>query len=416
MSETEALQIHQMQELNSVNLNPDEDEEKDIHKQNIDIESEEDEDEDDEDDDDEEFYTPGPDHLFDTRVKIADYSLSKAQNRVQLQYDRFKSYDKIENLKLRRNYYNYLKNSLSLQGTQLISNRFTSSISYSSLNRLLAVTSWNGSCYIVDPLNLSITSEINHLHPEKISGLDWSPTDSSLLATGGSDGIVNLISNPSTPNLRIITPLSGHLARINDIKFHPLGSLLTTASSDLTWRLWDLNKSSELYYQEGHTDFVNSISIHPDGSILASAGNDSIIKLWDLRSGKNILNFDHDGHIKSIHSLDWRSNGYHLASGGADSQLFIWDIRMGRKLANVLAHNKLISSVKFVNDKLLLSTGYDGNLALTATDSWIVFKKFDTLDKIMTCEYFTDDDDNDSSLNIVTGGWDRSIKLYNTFT
>lgn len=367
--------------------------------------------EEEEEEEEEEFYTPGPEILYNKRVEIADYSIEKAHQRIENQYKAFKSFDKIENLVSRRNYYNFITKNLNLQGTQLISNRFTSNISYSNLNQNLAVSSWNGSCYILDPLNLSIKNTLNNLHPDKISGLQWSPVHSNILSTGGSDGKLNIISNPLSDDFKILSTLNGHLSRINDLKFHPIGNLLTSASSDLTWRLWDLETQTELYYQEGHTDSVNSLSIHIDGSLLASAGNDSIIKIWDLRSGKLVLNLNKNGHIKSIHSLDWRNNGYHLASGGSDSQLLIWDIRMCKKLSSVLAHNKLISNVKFTDDgNTLISTGYDGLLSLTSCDSWLVYKKLKSLDKLMACEVF----DLDSNLNILTGGWDRSVKLYNT--
>ena len=89
---------------------------------------------------------------------------------------------------------------------------------------------------------------------------------------------------------------------------------------------------------------------------------------------------------------------------------------MGKKVASVLAHDKLISNVQFSpSGEFLVSTGYDGVLSLTAADSWIVFQKFKTLDKIMASELFYPNGNNDyKDLNIVTGGWDRSVKLYNT--
>ncbi|KAG0672549.1 hypothetical protein C6P42_003217 [Pichia californica] len=377
----------------------------------VELENHNNEEEEEDDDDDDEFYTPGPDSLYNTRIKIADYSITKAQSRLEFQYQQYQNFDTIENLIKRRRYYNYIEENFTLQGTQLISNRFTSNISYSLINNHLAVSSWNGSCYILDPNNLNIINTISNLHPEKISGLQWSPINDSILATGGSDGIINIIQNPLYENFSKLE-LKGHLSRINDLKFHPIGNLIASASADLTWRLWDIEKNLELYYQEGHTDSVNSISIHPDGSLLASASNDNIIKLWDLRSGKCISNLIENGHIKSIHALDWRLNGYHLASGGSDSQLLIWDIRMNKNISSILAHSKLISNVKFTNKgDTLISTGYDGILSLTSCDNWLVYKKLLTLDKLMACEIIEQDDNN---LCILTGGWDRSIKLYNT--
>lgn len=374
-------------------------------------------DDDDDDDDDEDFYTPGPEELYNVRVDIAKFAASRASLRLKRQYNEWKTLDSVDNLISRRGYLQKFKD-LSLQGTQLLSNRFTSALSYNPKLDLLAAASWNGSCYLVHPSSLQTIKEYPNLHPEKVSGLHWSPIE-PILATAGSDGAINLLSNPTHDadngdNHSKITTLHGHQERINNVQFHPSGTVLASASSDLTWRLWDVSRGTELYFQEGHSDSVNTVSHHPDGSLLASAGNDSIIKLWDLRSGNLVLDLMKNGHVGSIHSLAWRNNGYHLASGGADSQLLVWDIRMMKKLSSVLAHKKLISCLKFSeNGNVLLSSGYDGSLTMTSSDNWLIFKKFQTLDKIMALETKELRDTSDM-ITIYTGGWDRSIKLYNS--
>lgn len=361
---------------------------------------------------DEEFYTPGPEALYDTRLQITANSLTQAKQRLQQQYEALQGFDKTAYLQLRRAMYAKIDMELSLQGTQLVSNRFTSAISY-SLGQI-AVGAWDGSCYILDSQDLSVRKTYQNLHPEKLSGLDHS-SNGETIATGGSDGIINIIQGNTNTDVDsdayATHKLTGHLARINCVKFHQLNAYLASASADLTWRLWDVPKQQELYYQEGHSDAVNVLSHHPDGSLLASAGNDAILKLWDLRSGNLILDLHENGHIKPIHALDWRSNGYQIASGGADAQLIIWDVRMGKKLTTVPAHNKLVSTLKFTTDdhETLVSGGYDGTVSLSSCDNWTVYKKFNTLDKIMALDTFETND----RLNILTGGWDRSIKLYN---
>ena len=376
---------------------------------------------DDDIDDNEDFYTPGPDILFNIRSNIKNYSFEKANKRLKLQYDLQKNFNSLNNLKFRRSIYNNLSN-LSLQGSQIISNRFTSSISYSNNLNSLAVSSWNGNVYLLNPFDLSILKTFNNLNNEKILSSTWNNINNSLF-TGGSDGKINIILNPFNKEIdqvsNIISINAHNNSRINDIKFHPTYNYFTSASSDFTWKLWDIETNKELFTQEGHSDIINSLSYHPDGSLLASAGNDSILKLWDLRSGNLILNLNENqnDHTNSIHSLDWRLNGYHLASGGSDNQLIIWDIRMMKKLSNVLSHNKLITNIKFTNsnNETLLSTGYDGNLSLTSCDNWITFKKLNTLDKIMSLEIIENDDNNNNNntdLTIFTGGWDRSVKLF----
>lgn len=350
-----------------------------------------------ESDSESDFYTPGPPNLLPIRRAISKFSLNRAQIRTTSAYNYSKSFNPTENLTMRRSYYNDVSSSIALAGTQLLSNRFVSSLAYNPASEKLAASSWDGQSYILDLPSLTVRETLSPPTLQKISSSLYFDHNNTHI-TAGHDGIIHINNTPidATNN-----------DRINDLSLHPNHTHFFAASADYTWHFYDIPTQSLIYTQEGHTRPVTALATHPDGSILASASEDTVVKLWDLRSGQNITNFFEKGHINTVHALAWRNNGYHLASGGADGQLLIWDLRMRKLLSSIPAHSKLITSIKFSeNGMLLVSTGYDGALACTATDSWSLVKKFTTLDKIMDLALI-------DNTTFITSGWDRSVKLYN---
>ncbi|GME90712.1 unnamed protein product [Ambrosiozyma monospora] len=351
----------------------------------------------DEDEDDGEFYTPGPTSLYDIRKSIAEYSLSLARTRIAKQRQLFNEVNTrnidletgdpltgdrfTQILQTRRNFNDkYLKN-LKLQGSQIVSGRFTSMVGISPhvsdeegvKERIIACGSWDGKTYLMD-------SQLNNFavlkgHTDKVSGLDWNPQkpnnlEQQQVATGGGEGSINIYNIPSSPSnfpqpktengTTVITPThklqhSSQPAaptRTARIKYHQSGKFLASAHYDNTWKLWDLTKlvpsSSLLYEQEGHyTNPPFTLSWHPDGALLATGGLDGIIKIWDLRSGMNVLNF---GGVLP-------TSGSHVDSSSLSSTSTTADKPTTTSTSTAYAHAKAIHSVKFRNNGYELISG-----------------------------------------------------------
>lgn len=93
------------------------------------------------------------------------------------------------------------------------------------------------------------------------------------------------------------------------MRFSPDGSLIATASSDLTVRFWRATDGEQLETLRYHTGAVVSAVFLPDGKLLASTGLHGKVNLWDLRglagcpaaqdwSGRS--DFGHDGETVRI--------------------------------------------------------------------------------------------------------------------
>lgn len=383
-------------------------------------------DEDDEDNEDEEFYTPGPEVLYNTRLRILRDSLSKASDRLKLQRQIVKENPEfIKVLKFRRDINSKLS-LIELCGSQVIPDitRAISSVKFSNQSDLIACGSWDGSIHVLNSTDLNPVTKLSTGHIEKVGSLDWRPdTEENILLSGGNDGNIRMWGiNANTPTTNPLSTLAdAHTDRITSTMFHPINDLAISTSLDQTWKLWDLTKQTELYQQEGHSKGIFCGSVHPDGSLFLSGGLDGIIYVWDLRSGRALMPLQK--HMQGIYGLDWSPNGHEFASASGDCSVKIWDMRKldhsGKELHTIPAHTKLVSNVKFFrkctkdvqtnNGTFLVTSSYDGIVNVWSADNWV---KVNTLkghgDKVMSCDIGVMDD----HFTIVSSGWDRSVKLW----
>ncbi|AAS52415.1 AEL269Cp [Eremothecium gossypii ATCC 10895] len=349
---------------------------------------------------DEEFYTPASRELVEVRKFLVGYSLDCAARRLAAQRARqglgVKAY-----LQQRRAEGKRLA-TFELVGSQLVADKHVSQVAVHRDGQQLATGCWGGSIKVVSCETLGIAKSIDAAHEGKIGGLDWHP-DGNHLLSGGGDNLVKLWDMTSNS----FEELRGHAGRVSRVKVHPSGRLAASASFDLTWILWDLERKVELQLQEGHSKAVYTIAFQSDGALLASAGLDAVCAIWDLRSGEPIMKLE--GHAGAISGVDWSPNGYQLATAGADGTVRVWDIRNVGTESALLAHQVAALDVKFKknNGTFLVSCGHDRLVNIFNADNW---QKLASLEG-HTDRVFTVDITEDGS-TIYSGGKDRSLKQW----
>jgi WD40 repeat protein len=171
-----------------------------------------------------------------------------------------------------------------------------------------------------DPLPHGVVARLGTLFFRQpwVGCLAYSP-DAKLLASGGSDGRVQLW-DPETGKER------GHLARrpghVQAIAFSPDGTLLASAGNDL-WkrsdyavRIWDVAARKELRVLAGHTHFVTTLAFSPDGRLLASAGFDKTLRIWDVPTGRELRCFAPPDPVSDSGVLAFSPDGKTLAVAG----------------------------------------------------------------------------------------------------
>lgn len=105
---------------------------------------------------------------------------------------------------------------------------------------------------------------------------------------------------------------------------------------------------------------VNAVNWSPIKHIVATGGSDRIVKLWDVRKSKMIPHSRFTGCNAAINSIAFDSKGLYLLSTSNDASCRIWTM-CDKKLRHTLTgHNRKVTSAKFLdNDGKVVTGGYD---------------------------------------------------------
>lgn len=164
---------------------------------------------------------------------------------------------------------------------------------------------------------------------------------------------------------RMSSKIPGHGQPILAAQFSPAdSSLLATGSGDNTARIFDADTGTPKYTLKGHTGWVLAVSWSPTGDRLATCSMDGTVRIWDPKTGKNVGEAL-KGHAKWVLALAWQP--YHLwqdgmprlASASKDGTTRIWAVST-RRTENVLSgHKGSVSCVRWGGTGLIYTGSHD---------------------------------------------------------
>ena len=178
-----------------------------------------------------------------------------------------------------------------------------------------------------------------HHHQGAIQGLHFNPhkESSSLLASGGNDGEVYIISLEDPSNPVVFAPADSNTARhtadVTKVAWNTqVAHILATSSQNGSCFIWDLKQKKawcELRDPAGGS--ISDIAWNPEQglNIVTASGDDRnpVIKLYDLRSSTSLPLATLQGHSQGILSLSWCPNDPSLLmSCGKDNRTILWDL------------------------------------------------------------------------------------------
>jgi WD40 repeat protein len=135
--------------------------------------------------------------------------------------------------------------------------------------------------------------------------------DSRLLATGDSEGVVQLL-NPATLKAVRVLPRP-HKGEVLALAFHPKGTRLVSAGSDKVLLLRDV-RTGAIRRFSGHSGAVTSVAFSPDGRYILSGGKDRTVRLWDVALGREKKLFS--GHKEEVRGVAFDPRGKRVVSCG----------------------------------------------------------------------------------------------------
>jgi coronin-1B/1C/6 len=105
-------------------------------------------------------------------------------------------------------------------------------------------------------------------------------------------------------------------------------NVLASASTDLTIKLWDIEKGQERQEITGHTEIIQSLAWNHNGSLIATTCRDKRIRIFDVRSNKIVQEGSGHQGIKGSRVV-WLGDSDRLVTTGfsrmSDRQLNLWD-------------------------------------------------------------------------------------------
>jgi WD40 repeat protein/ubiquitin len=184
----------------------------------------------------------------------------------------------------------------------------------------------------------------------------WAP-DGSKLASGGGyqDNTVKLWS-PWTGEC--LNTLQSHTHYVMSLAFSPDGTTLASGSYDSTVMLWRPATGERINTLAGHGGLVESVSFSPDGKTLASGSQDDTVMLWNPATGDRLETLE--GNSGEVYSVCFSQDGKKLASGTKFKKVLIWDVSGGERLMAFEGHSTADTTVKFAPDSMtLVSCSHD---------------------------------------------------------
>ncbi|KAG5213400.1 hypothetical protein JEQ12_009186 [Ovis aries] len=119
--------------------------------------------------------------------------------------------------------------------------------------------------------------------------------------------------------------LSGHRSPVTRVIFHPVFSVMVSASEDATIKVWDYETGDFERTLKGHTDSVQDISFDHSSKLLASCSADMTIELWDFQGFECIRTMH--GHDHNVSSVAIMPNGDHIVSASRDKTIKMWEVQ-----------------------------------------------------------------------------------------
>ncbi|XP_054822976.1 uncharacterized protein LOC129321280 [Prosopis cineraria] len=190
-------------------------------------------------------------------------------------------------------------------------------------------------------------------HGDSVSSLAFS-SDGQLLASGSLDGVVQVWDVLGNHRGSLEGPGGG----IEWLRWHPRGHLLLAGSEDSTVWMWNADRGAFLGTFAGHGGSVTCGDFTPDGKIICTGSDDATMRIWNPKSGENLhVVRGHPYHTDGLTCMSISSSSTLALTGSRDGSVHVVNISTGRVVNSLVSHSDSIECVGFAQSDSWVAAG-----------------------------------------------------------
>jgi WD40 repeat protein len=215
-------------------------------------------------------------------------------------------------------------------------------------NDIIATGSWDTTVKLYNLENEEVEQTLGYQfanadqkEDERMGGLyavAWAKTNPDILAATSADKAVYLwnTSSPASLSARLV----GHQDEVNGVDFHPIQTVMATASDDTTCHIWDYQECITLRKLDKHTKQVYGVKfLGPEFQYLvATACFDQKIRCFDMRDRMIVSMMSR--HADDIIGIDFSQQRPAIATGSDDGKICIWCVRTWKMQQEILTREE----------------------------------------------------------------------------
>ncbi|KAK0231337.1 dynein regulator [Armillaria fumosa] len=170
--------------------------------------------------------------------------------------------------------------------------------------------------------------------------------------------------------------LTGHRDSVNAVAFHPLYSVVATASDDCSIKIWDWETGELERTLKAHTKRVSDCQFNSTGTTLVTCSYDLFIKLWNVDNDyQNSATLR--GHEHSISSARFLPGDDRVVSSSRDHTLRIWEVSTTHCIKVISPHDDWIRcAVPSTDGRYIITCSADHTAKIVDTTSGDVKTEF----------------------------------------